>query len=109
MIGIVPGCSSGATPGLAATLGPGPASDITALLLGLLIVALAVAYIANVGGFRARHAREIISPRDHIGQAFNRTFGAPSAKRVAVSQIGAGIGAIVLGLVLIVSALTGLM
>jgi hypothetical protein len=93
--------------GLAVTFGPGRGSSVAAVIAGLLLIVLAVAYLANVGGFRDRHAREIISPRDPMGQAFNRTFGPPSAKRVMASQIGVGIGAIIFGLVFIVSGLTG--
>jgi hypothetical protein len=93
--------------GLAVTLGPSQGSGVGAVIIGVLIIVLAVAYMANVGGFRDRHAREIISPRDPVGRAFNRTFGPPSAKRVLASQIGAGIGAVIFGLVFIVGGLTG--
>jgi hypothetical protein len=93
--------------GLAVTLGPGRGSSVGAVIIGVLVIMLAVAYIANVGGFRDRHAREIISPIDPVGRAFNRTLGPPSAKRVMAYQIGVGVGAIIFGLAFIVGGLTG--
>jgi hypothetical protein len=94
--------------GLAVVIEPSPGSMVATLVLGLVLIALAVAYMSNVGGFRDSHARQIIGSTDPVNRTLHRIFGPPPLKRVTATQIGVGVGGIIFGLILIGSALTGL-
>ena len=79
------------------------------VVVGLALIALSVAYMANVGGFRDRHARRIIGATDPVNRTLHRVFGPPPLKQVTATQIGVGVGGVIFGLMLIGSALTWLL